>query len=624
MITKFRKMQDTWFAKVILILTGLSFVSLFGVAGYMGSVGKNRPVIKVDSFEMLQGDAMGQLDREIQMARKLLGDTFEVSDVIRQNMLQEIVQRNLNNMILRNIAKKNGVSISDELVRQIIYSQSEFHNASGKFDINRFRQVLALSGMSEQQYIDSVKLDVAKQNVLQTPIENMNIPQVLLDYMAKIYNQKRIFKYITLDLKTLPIDRKISEDEIEQYYQDFNLNFMAPETRDISFIYLSNNELSNQVVISDEEAESFYQENASRFETPETRHLSQMVFDDEASASEAMQALKAGKDFYTIAKEKAGQDRAITDLGFVAQDMMLESLAEDVFSASIGDVVGPLKTDMGWHIVKIEAIKAGSKMNKNKALAEIKDNLKKEKIYDEAYDLMAKIEDRIGAGEDFASIAQSLKAQIHTAKNMEENGTALLSNPQMSNIVSAADFIDTAFSYNEGEISQVIELDDGIVLLKVDSIYDSHPKPLETVKPEIIKMWQENERIAIAQEITNDVIHDLESGDNIDEIAHRFNLNLKTTAPLLRQQMFSTLSEVEMNELFLESVGTPKVFDNKDSRTIVVVDKIINTDSTHQNNDTIMRQTKLDISKEYADRLLSDFSSDYDVRVKYRLLGLAD
>ena len=617
-------MQDTWFAKVILILTGLSFVSLFGVAGYMGSVGKNRPVIKVDSFEMLQGDAMGQLDREIQMARKLLGDTFEVSDVIRQNMLQEIVQRNLNNMILRNIAKKNGVSISDELVRQIIYSQSEFHNASGKFDINRFRQVLALSGMSEQQYIDSVKLDVAKQNVLQTPIENMNIPQVLLDYMAKIYNQKRIFKYITLDLKTLPIDRKISEDEIEQYYQDFNLNFMAPETRDISFIYLSNNELSNQVVISDEEAESFYQENASRFETPETRHLSQMVFDDEASASEAMQALKAGKDFYTIAKEKAGQDRAITDLGFVAQDMMLESLAEDVFSASIGDVVGPLKTDMGWHIVKIEAIKAGSKMNKNKALAEIKDNLKKEKIYDEAYDLMAKIEDRIGAGEDFASIAQSLKAQIHTAKNMEENGTALLSNPQMSNIVSAADFIDTAFSYNEGEISQVIELDDGIVLLKVDSIYDSHPKPLETVKPEIIKMWQENERIAIAQEITNDVIHDLESGDNIDEIAHRFNLNLKTTAPLLRQQMFSTLSEVEMNELFLESVGTPKVFDNKDSRTIVVVDKIINTDSTHQNNDTIMRQTKLDISKEYADRLLSDFSSDYDVRVKYRLLGLAD
>ena len=624
MITKFRKMQDTWFAKVILILTGLSFVSLFGVAGYMGSVGKNRPVIKVDSFEMLQGDAMGQLDREIQMARKLLGDTFEVSDVIWQNMLQEIVQRNLNNMILRNIAKKNGVSISDELVRQIIYSQSEFHNASGKFDINRFRQVLALSGMSEQQYIDSVKLDVAKQNVLQTPIENMNIPQVLLDYMAKIYNQKRIFKYITLDLKTLPIDRKISEDEIEQYYQDFNLNFMAPETRDISFIYLSNNELSNQVVISDEEAESFYQENASRFETPETRHLSQMVFDDEASASEAMQALKAGKDFYTIAKEKAGQDRAITDLGFVAQDMMLESLAEDVFSASIGDVVGPLKTDMGWHIVKIEAIKAGSKMNKNKALAEIKDNLKKEKIYDEAYDLMAKIEDRIGAGEDFASIAQSLKAQIHTAKNMEENGTALLSNPQMSNIVSAADFIDTAFSYNEGEISQVIELDDGIVLLKVDSIYDSHPKPLETVKPEIIKMWQENERIAIAQEITNDVIHDLESGDNIDEIAHRFNLNLKTTAPLLRQQMFSTLSEVEMNELFLESVGTPKVFDNKDSRTIVVVDKIINTDSTHQNNDTIMRQTKLDISKEYADRLLSDFSSDYDVRVKYRLLGLAD
>ena len=63
MITKFRKLQDTWFAKSILILTGLSFVSLFGVAGYMGSVGKNRPVIKVDSYELLQSEAYAQLDK---------------------------------------------------------------------------------------------------------------------------------------------------------------------------------------------------------------------------------------------------------------------------------------------------------------------------------------------------------------------------------------------------------------------------------------------------------------------------------------------------------------------------------------------------------------------------------
>ena len=295
MITKFRKLQDTWFAKIILILTGLSFVSLFGVAGYMGSVGKNRPVIKVDGFELLQGEAMGQLDNEIQMAKRLFGDTFEVSDAIRLNMLQNLVEKNLNNMIMRNITKKNGISISDDLVRQVIYAQPEFRGADGKFDVNRMRQILALSGTNEPKYIDSVKLDIARQNVIQTPVNNINISDTLLKYMAKIHNQKRIFKYITLDINHLPIDRKISEDEIEQYYQDFNTNFMAPETRDISFFYLSNSDISKQAQISNEEAEAYYQENASQFETPETRQLAQMVFDDEAKATVKLSGVEKSK-----------------------------------------------------------------------------------------------------------------------------------------------------------------------------------------------------------------------------------------------------------------------------------------------------------------------------------------
>ena len=624
MITKFRKLQDTWFAKIILILTGLSFVSLFGVAGYMGSVGKNRPVIKVDGFELLQGEAMGQLDNEIQMAKRLFGDTFEVSDAIRLNMLQNLVEKNLNNMIMRNITKKNGISISDDLVRQVIYAQPEFRGADGKFDVNRMRQILALSGTNEPKYIDSVKLDIARQNVIQTPVNNINISDTLLKYMAKIHNQKRIFKYITLDINHLPIDRKISEDEIEQYYQDFNTNFMAPETRDISFFYLSNSDISKQAQISNEEAEAYYQENASQFETPETRQLAQMVFDDEAKAQEALQAVKAGQDFYGIAKEHAHQDKATTDLGFVAQDMMLELLAGPVFTAQAGSIVGPIKTDMGWHIVKVISVKAGSKTDKAKALAQIKEHLKKEKMYDEAYDLASKIEDKIGAGEEFTDIAKSLNAKVYTAKNLDEQGQAALSDNKMKPIATSSDMIDMAFSYNEGEISQVIELDDGIALLKVEHIYDTHPKPIAEVRPEIVKMWEENERSAIAQEITNDVLHDLENGDSIDEIASRFKLRLKTTAPLSRKQSFADLTDTEMNDLFLESQGVAKVFNNKGIELIALTDKIINPSSELKTDDELLRQTKLEMSQEYANRLLSDFSSDYDVRVKYRLLGLAD
>lgn len=624
MITKFRKLQDTWFAKSILILTGLSFMSLFGVAGYMGSVGKNRPAIKVDNYEILQSEVFAQLDKEIALAKRLFGDNFEVSDSIRLNMLQEIVQKNLNSMIVQNIAKKNNVSISDELVRQVIFSQPEFRDSEGKFDINRLRQVLSASGWSEQQYVESIKQDIIKQNIIQTPIENINIPNVLLKYMAKIDNQKRIFKYITIDTNKLPIDRKISEDEILQYYQDFNLNFMAPETRDVSFFYVSNEEIGKMTVISDEDAETYYAENKAQFSTPETRKIAQMVFDDEATANKALAEVNTGKDFYTVAKDMANQSQTDTDLGFVAKDMLLEELSEAIFAAKSGSIVGPVKTSMGWHIAKIENIKSGSEVEKSKALSQIKDTLKKERMYDEAYEVSTKIEDQIGAGESFDNIAKNVNAKIYTVKNLQENGQAQKTDASMKKITSSPDFIDMAFSYNAGEISQVIEFDDGFALLKVDAVYDSHAKDIKDVRAEIVKMWEANERTAIMQEITNDVLHDLESGDNIDEIAKRFGLNLKTTAELSRKGSFADLTENNMNDLFLEKIGAPRIFNVDGKEIIVITDKIINTKTDTASNDDVLRKTKLDLYQEYANRLLADFSSDYDVRIKYRLLGMAD
>lgn len=624
MITKFRKLQDTWFAKSILILTGLSFVSLFGVAGYVGSIGKNRPVIKVDNYEMLQGEALAALDKEINMAKKLFGDGVEINETVRQSILQDIVQKNLNNMIIRNMADKNNVSISDALVRQVIYSQPDFRDADGNFDINRLRQVLSASGWSEQQYIDSIKLDIIKQSVIQTPIEAVNIPQVMLDYLTKIENQKRIFKYITLDINNLPIDREISEDEIQQYYQDFSANFMAPETRDVSFFYMSNDDISKNIQPTSEEIQEYYNNNIAQFETPETRSVLQMIFEDEASAQKAMAELNAGKDFYSVAENLAKQDKATTSLGFVAKDMLTEDMADAVFDAAKGKIIGPVQSDMGWRIAKVDAVKAGSKMNRAEAENKIKDALRKEKAFDAAYELAAQIEDKIGAGESFETIAAGLNTKIHSVKHLAENGHSVQLPSQFKALTALPDFVDMAFSYNEGEISQVIELEDGFAVLTVDSVYDMHPKELADVRKDIVKMWEANERTAIAQEITNDVIHDLESGDNIDEIAHRFKLKLNVSPAVTRQQSFAGLNESDMNDLFLENIGTPKIFYADNKEIIALTDKIINKDAPKADKDAVFRKAKLDLYQNYANRLLTDFSKDYDVRVKYRLLGLAD
>lgn len=626
MMNKLAKAQKSWVSKSILILTALSFMSLFGVSGYIVSAGKNKPVIKVDDITISQAQFAQMFDHEQQMARNLFGDNMEINDNIRNAMLQGLVQRELTNAVMERTAEKYNVSISDGLVRKIIYSQAEFMDAGGNFSLEKLRRVLSASGWTEQKYIDALKRDIIKQQLIQNPVANMNVPQVMLEKAAQIENQKRVFKYIKVDPAKVKIDRQISDEEIEQYYQDFSTNFTAPEKRDVSFIVLSFDDIAAQIRPDDAEAEAYYKENISQFETPETRDVLQMVFDSKEEADKADAALKEGKDFYAVAESLAKQDKEATDLGYVAKDMLLADLAEDVFSAPKGGIVGPVKSEMGWHLMKVANIKAGSKADKSKAKEQIVQILKKEKAYNDAYEITAAIEDKAGSGTSLEDIAKELNVRIYKVSGLGEDGNAGKAPEAFKNLTKSPDFIDTAFSYNTGEISQMIETDDGFAALRVDNIIDAHPLAIDQVKGDIEKLWEINERSAIAQEIVNDVMHDLENGDNITDTAARFSLKLNTSKPIKRSENFEGLTTMNMIELFQENEGTPKLINQDDVKIIAVTDKIIKSQTklSEAQTDTIKRAVKLDLTQDMANQLVDSFSRDYDVRVKYRLLGLAD
>lgn len=159
MITKLRKAQDSWVAKSILVLTALSFMSLFGISGYINGAAGNRAVIKVNDRTVSQLDVNQQLDQEIRTAQKLFGD-IEITDEIRNQMLAGLVQRDLNSMITEETAAKNKVSVSDALVRNIIFSQVQFLDDDGQFSRERLNYFLSQSNWSEQQYVDTIRSDL--------------------------------------------------------------------------------------------------------------------------------------------------------------------------------------------------------------------------------------------------------------------------------------------------------------------------------------------------------------------------------------------------------------------------------------------------------------------------------
>ena len=163
------------------------------------------------------------------------------------------------------------------------------------------------------------------------------------------------------------------------------------------------------------------------------------------------------------------------------------------------------------------------------------------------------------------------------------------------------------------------------MVLKVNAIRDAHPKTIDEVKGEIEALWETNERNAIAQEIVNDVMHDLETGEEIEKVAARNQLALLKTEPLTRNKNFEAIAPNVMLELFQETAGMPKLINNDGVQIIAVATDVASTVKPSQEEiDTVARKAKMDLTNDYAYTLIEDFGSDYDVRVKYRLLGLAD
>lgn len=626
MITKLQRLKNSWIIKFLLILTALSFVSLFGITGYINSASDNRAVVKVDDIVISRAEITQKYNQEMQMAKSLFGDNLDISEAMRNSILQNIIQKELVNAIMAKTADDLGVSISDEYIRQVIFSQAEFLDADGRFNLNKFRRLLSTAGWSEKKYIESLKSDIIKQHLIQTPLENMNVPTVMSDYLEKINNQKKVFKYIKIEPEKLKADRKISQEELEQYYQDFSLQFTAPEERDVSFVLISNDDIASKIKPSQEEIEAYYEQNIGQFVTPETRNVLQMVFDTKEAADSAMAKLSAGQDFYAVAAGDAKQSKADTELGYVAKDMLIADMSDAVFDLQNGKIAGPVKSEMGWHIMKVTGIKPKVVTTVNQAKNTIIAAIQKEKAYDNAYEVSRRIEDEIGSGKALEDIASENGTTIYKVKGLNDEGKARAIPEKFKKLLASDDFIDTAFSYNVDEISQVIEEDDGFVVVRIDNIVDAHVKDIEDVKSEIVKMWETNEKEAIAQEIVNDVNHDLENGDKIEEVAKRFNLNLQSTKPLKRSETFAGLSPMQVKELFYEDVNVPHIVNVEDGQLIVVNSGIINSKQKIGKDelDVLKAKVKADMTQDAANQMVNAFGTDHKIKVDYKNAGLED
>lgn len=644
MISTFSKMHNSLFTKIILTITALSFMSLFGVSGYINTANSNKPVIKVDDLEISQSEFNYLLQKELSKLKDTDTLDQEQAEARKAEISAELAKIKLDDLLLENTMKKYNVDVTDGLVSQIIQISPQFLN-NGKFDREMYKWYLNRNNMSEQDLVAEIKRNIGRKILVETQVAGFNVPQVLQTQMQKVLGQRRTFKYIKLIANNAKIDRQPSKEELDQYYEDFNEEFRVPEKRDITILSLPLETIEKSIDVSDDEINTYYKEHIEEYEQPEKRHVLQMAFENEEDAKKAKAEL-AGKDFMTVAKEN-GQSEKDTDFGAVAKSDLSDELADVVFSLAKGQVSQPEKINGSWQILKVTEIEPANIMPREQADAQIKKTIQEERAYDGSYELMTKLEDKLGAGATLQEIAGSfdialtkvkdltedgsfdsalIYSALKEAKNLTEDGSSDAVNADIAELVKNKDVIDAAFSYNAGEVSQTIEGDDGLIVVEINKIHESHIQPENDVIDKITALWKDSEKVSVTQELADNINHDLESGDALNEVAARYNLPVMKTMPITRGETFADLNFDEMKTLFSTDKNEVKVLQKGDDYLIAETSAVYDDSAAlgKEEKDFLKQALQIEISQELSDALLHGYAKDYKVEVNYGRMGIND
>lgn len=638
MISTFSKMHNSLFTKIILTITALSFMSLFGVSGYINSANSNKPVIKVDNLEISQSEFNYMLQKELSKLKDMDSANPEEAEARKAEISAELAKIKLDDLLLENTMKKFKVDVTDSLVSQIIQISPQFLN-NGQFDREMYKWYMNKNNLTEKDLVAEIKRNIGRKILVETQVEGFKVPEVLQSQMQKVLGQRRTFKYIKLAAADAKIDRKPSQEELDQYYEDFTEDFRVPEKRDVKVLSLPLETIEKSINVSDDEINTYYKEHIEEYEQPEKRHVLQMAFENEEDAKKAKAEL-AGKDFMTVAKEN-GQSEEDTDFGAVAKSDLSDELADVVFSLAKGQVSQPEKINGSWQILKVTDIIPASSTPCAQANAQIKKTIQEERAYDGSYELMTSIEDKLGAGATLQEIADSFGIALARVENLTEDGSfdgALIGkkltedgssdavNVDIAELVKNKDVIDAAFSYNAGEVSQTIEGDDGLIVVEVEKIHESHIQPENEVTAKITKLWQESEKVSITQELVDNINHDLEAGDTLSEVAGRYNLPVMKTMPITRGETFADLNFNDMKTLFSAGKEEAKVLQHGDDYLIAETNEVYDDSSalSQEDKNFLKQALQAEMAQEMADALLHGYAKDYKVEVNYGRMGIND
>lgn len=359
---------------ILLIVPGLGFV---GIQGFRGFFDESANVASVNGREIARAEFDNAVRQQLDQARQVLGSRFDAkmfdTPERRRALLDSLIQQRT----LADEAQREHLSASDDAVRRALLADpviSSLRNADGSIDIDRYKQLLAMQGMTPEQYDERVRYGLAMAQIPDSIQSSAFTPKRFAEHLTSLAEQQRAVQSLVLHAADYTSKVQPTDAQLNAYYDAHRAEFATPRTATIQYVVFSPATLAASVNPTEADARKYYEDNAARYTTPREVRVSQILIaapsgakaEDDAKAKAKAQAVLADVksnpgQFAQIASKESqdsvsaakGGDMGWSAGGVITGDKAFDTAAFALKKTAGADLSDVLRSSFGYHVIML-------------------------------------------------------------------------------------------------------------------------------------------------------------------------------------------------------------------------------------------------------------------------------
>jgi peptidyl-prolyl cis-trans isomerase D len=582
MLNFFRRASKSKFGTFIMAGIGIAILAGFALAdlsnfgsGNLGFGMGSSTLAEVGKEKVTEQEMSDAMQRRLQQARQ---QQPEASYATIIGDFDAILSELLDEKTLLAFAEKVGFPLSKRLIDAEISQIPQTKGLNGQFSQQAYQAFLAQQRLTDAQ-IRQVLAGGLLERFMLTPVAaNARVSVGMATPYAAMLLEAREGEVAAVPPDAFRAGLNPSEADIQKYYSDNRNRYMVPEQRALRIARIGPEQVAN-VTASDQEVMAYYNSHKADYAAKETRNISQAVVQDQATANAIAERAKGGASI-AAAAAPAGSSAAVTTLTDQSREAYAsvagDKAAAAVFAASSGAVVGPVQTEFGWAVAKVDSIKTEGGKSLEQAKAEIAAKMNSDKRKGAIEDLVDKVQNAVDDGSNFSEAAAAAKLTVTTTPLIAANGTSR-SDHSYKFPTELAPALKTGFEIAPNDPPEIVTLpnDQGYAMVAPTEVVPAAPAPLKEVHAQVANDWINAKATARAQAVAQQIEAKVEKGMSLAQAVKESGAAIPPAQPVKARRIQIATAEGQipapLKMLFTLGEGKSRIVPDPQRRAFFLV-----------------------------------------------------